>query len=75
MNTPSIISHTKGIDGHLWEVTGSNNTSHFVAYDWDGWMCTCEDHYFRSSFCKHMQVCAVAEKITDITLGKEVLRA
>ena len=75
MNTPSIISHVTGVDGHLWTVTGSNNQEHIVTYDWDGWMCTCEDHYFRSRFCKHMKVCAEAENITDTTLGKEVLRA
>jgi len=65
MSTPSIISHVTSIDGDLWEVTGSNNATHIVAHDWDGWMCTCEDHYFRHRFCKHMRTCAEEGNITD----------
>ena len=40
MSTPTIISHVTGVDGDLWEVTGSNGETHIVAHDWDGWMCT-----------------------------------
>lgn len=68
MSTPTIISHVTSVDGDLWEVTGSNGETHIVAHDWDGWMCTCADHFYRHRFCKHMKVCAASENITDTIL-------
>lgn len=65
MSTPTIISRVTSQDGTLWEVEGSHDTVHIVAYDWDGWMCTCEDHFYRHSFCKHMKVCAESESISS----------
>ena len=66
MSTPIILSHVSSVDGDLWEVSGTDET-HIVAHDWDGWMCTCPDHYYRKSFCKHMQVCADSESIDGHT--------
>ena len=57
MSSPTILSHVTGVDGHLWEVKGSSDENYIVACDWDGWMCTCPDHYYRGSFCKHMKAC------------------
>lgn len=71
MNTPSIISKITSQDGTLWEVEGSNDNVHIVAHDWDGWMCTCEDHFFRHRFCKHMRACAASENITSQMLFVE----
>lgn len=36
--------------------SGSRNEYQYVCYDEaDGWICTCEDYYYRKSFCKHMK--------------------
>lgn len=67
MKSPVILSHVISVDGHLWEVSGSNGNKHIVAHDWDGWMCTCEDHFYRKRFCKHMRVCAESESATSNT--------
>ena len=74
MSTPVILSHIKSVDGHLWEVSGTDET-HIVAHDWDGWMCTCDDHVYRSRFFKHMKVCAASENITDTILFCEEVTA
>lgn len=66
MSSPIILSHVYSVDGDLWEVSGTDET-HIVAHDWDGWMCTCPDHYYRHSFCKHMQVCADSESMDSHT--------
>lgn len=75
MNSPRIISKVTSQDGILWEVTGSNGETHIVACDWDGWMCTCADHYYRKRFCKHMRVCAESESITSTALFCEEVTA
>ena len=61
MNSPIILSEVTSQDGTLWEVSGSNGATHIVAHDWDGWMCTCPDHYYRKRECKHMKVCKESE--------------
>ena len=34
----------------------SRNEYQYVCYDeLQGWTCTCEDYYYRRSFCKHMR--------------------
>ena len=71
MSSPIILSKVTSQDGTLWEVSGSNGETHIVAHDWDGWMCTCPDHYYRHRFCKHMKACAESESITSHTLFVE----
>ena len=61
MYSPTILSEVTSQDGTLWEVSGSKGTTHIVAHDWDGWMCTCEDHYYRKRVCKHMKLCKERE--------------
>ena len=35
--------------------SASRKEYQYVTYDEDnGWICTCEDYFFRKSFCKHM---------------------
>ena len=34
----------------------SSEEYQYVCYDGDdGWICTCEDFYYRRNFCKHMK--------------------
>ncbi len=74
LTSPVILSKVTNQDGTLWEVSGSKDTTHIVACDFDGWMCTCEDHYYRHRFCKHMKVCAESENITHQRLFVEEVK-
>lgn len=42
----------------IFEVlSSSRNTTHIVSFDKDnGWLCTCEQYYYRKQPCKHMQL-------------------
>lgn len=52
-------------EGTIFECpSSSSDFVHTVSWDsFDGWFCTCEDYFYRHSFCKHMKECKeLAEK-------------
>ena len=36
------------------------------------WLCTCEQYYYRKTFCKHMKACADMAGIKDTMVYAEV---
>lgn len=53
-----ILHHDE--DGLIFQIQSRSNDKEFhtVAYDvvW-GWICTCENYYYRKAYCKHMKAC------------------
>lgn len=59
MSNKSIVSLKRSNDETLFFEVKSNSRDivHDVYYDKNnGWVCSCEQYYYRKKFCKHMRL-------------------